>query len=341
MTSNLVNIEYIRPIYGHAAATRILTELDHIQAKSATFERNLLQIPFLLPITHKNQRFNLPLKIIFPINYPVLPPSIFLAPRPEMQIADRHPHADRTSGTVYHPYLACWSPASTLLDLLYNHLAPTFSAHPPLYTVARPMSQHAPSPAQPAPSRPHLTPSSHSISFNQPHPSSTPAHQPARLQPAAAMQTDKDRVLAALHERTEMFKEIFDAELQEDLRHRDTLTNDQQVIATASHQLQESHERLTGSLVLLGQALSHKTDVQSLSSTPADEIVQADSVVNQQLLNAVANDNAHADLLYQLEKALIRNVIPLDVWMRLCRQIARDQFFEKALAIKISRYLDN
>ena len=57
---------------------------------------------------------------------------------------------------------------------------------------------------------------------------------------------------------------------------------------------------------------------------------------DEQLADCVASDNAIGDCLYYLGKALAENLIDLDLFLAECRKLARNQFFERALAQKIA-----
>ncbi|PWY99571.1 UEV-domain-containing protein [Testicularia cyperi] len=67
-----------------------------------------------------------------------------------------------------------------------------------------------------------------------------------------------------------------------------------------------------------------------------DSMVLATSIVGNQLVELVAEDNAIEDTLYQLGRALNAERIDLDRFLKQTRMLAREQFMKRALAHKIS-----
>ncbi|PWN92851.1 UEV-domain-containing protein [Acaromyces ingoldii] len=66
-----------------------------------------------------------------------------------------------------------------------------------------------------------------------------------------------------------------------------------------------------------------------------DEMVFSTSIVGNQLIDLVAEDNAIEDTLYHLGRALNAEVIDLDRFLKQTRFLAREQFMRRALAQKI------
>ena len=319
----------IRDIYGPVAGPRIVSEISGLQARSYDLESHELAVTLLLPISHNGQRFNIPMAVLFPLGYPGVPPRASVKPRADMRVADRHPHVD-ARGLVYHPYLASWRPTHSVTELLAI-LSPVFGQHPPLYTVAMPPG------SRPAPPSTSISSSMAQLGTASQSSAMSGGSAGGRGGSGGGVKT---QVTEQLKERVTDLREIFSAELQEDMRIREALQEDHRRLTAAHSQLLEAGESLTVGMVLLGKALSTPRALQQQGHVPdlhVDQVVVADSPVNARLLSCVAGDSAYSDLIYQLDKALIQNVLPLDAWIRLVRQSARDQFFERALALKISR----
>ncbi|PWN54437.1 UEV-domain-containing protein [Violaceomyces palustris] len=66
-----------------------------------------------------------------------------------------------------------------------------------------------------------------------------------------------------------------------------------------------------------------------------DDLVCATSIVGNQLLELVAEDNAIEDTLYQLARALNEERIDCERFLKQTRMLAREQFMKRALALKI------
>lgn len=68
-----------------------------------------------------------------------------------------------------------------------------------------------------------------------------------------------------------------------------------------------------------------------------DGVLSATSLVGNQLIELVAEDNAIEDTLYHLGRALNSEVLDLDRFLKQTRFLAREQFMRRALAQKISQ----
>mmetsp|Transcript_30084 Transcript_30084/g.75727 ORF Transcript_30084/g.75727 Transcript_30084/m.75727 type:complete len:82 (+) Transcript_30084:90-335(+) len=74
------------------------------------------------------------------------------------------------------------------------------------------------------------------------------------------------------------------------------------------------------------------------SDTSSVQVV-ADSPLQQQLVDVVAEDAAISDVLYQLSRAFERDHVQTDEFLKTTRMLAREQFFSRALARKIEAAL--
>lgn len=72
-----------------------------------------------------------------------------------------------------------------------------------------------------------------------------------------------------------------------------------------------------------------------------DERTQPRLVVQQQLISSSAHDNAISDALDQLDEAMSVNQVPHDEYIRSIRRLARDQFFVRALLLKLKSVRDD
>jgi len=67
-----------------------------------------------------------------------------------------------------------------------------------------------------------------------------------------------------------------------------------------------------------------------------DELVCSTSIVHNQLINLVAEDNAIEDTVYHLHRALNAGRIDLERFLRTTRALAEEQFYKRALIEKIT-----
>ncbi|SPO23590.1 related to Tumor susceptibility gene 101 protein [Ustilago trichophora] len=77
-------------------------------------------------------------------------------------------------------------------------------------------------------------------------------------------------------------------------------------------------------------------NLQAREDPDPDSMVLATSIVGNQLVDLVAEDNAIEDTLYHLGRALNAERIDLDRFLKQTRMLAREQFMKRALAMKIS-----
>lgn len=66
-----------------------------------------------------------------------------------------------------------------------------------------------------------------------------------------------------------------------------------------------------------------------------DELVCSTSIVHNQLINLIAEDNAIEDTIYHLHRALNAGRIDLERFLRTARVLAEEQFMKRALVEKI------
>ncbi|KAJ7172514.1 UEV domain-containing protein [Mycena filopes] len=76
-------------------------------------------------------------------------------------------------------------------------------------------------------------------------------------------------------------------------------------------------------------------DLKAKSNPEVDELVCSTTIVHNQLINLVAEDNAIEDTTFHLSKALNSGRIDLERFLRSCRLLAEEQFMKRALIEKI------
>ncbi|KAJ7452462.1 UEV domain-containing protein [Mycena galericulata] len=76
-------------------------------------------------------------------------------------------------------------------------------------------------------------------------------------------------------------------------------------------------------------------ELRAKSAPAVDELVCSTTIVHNQLINLVAEDNAIEDTIFHLSKALNSGRIDLERFLRSCRLLAEEQFMKRALIEKI------
>ncbi|THH03634.1 hypothetical protein EW146_g10377, partial [Bondarzewia mesenterica] len=85
----------------------------------------------------------------------------------------------------------------------------------------------------------------------------------------------------------------------------------------------------------VGHAESNVAELRRKGDPPVDELVCSTSIVHNQLVDLVAEDNAIEDTVYHLHRALNAGRIDLDRFLRTTRELAQEQFMKRALIEKI------
>ncbi|KAJ9479294.1 Suppressor protein STP22 of temperature-sensitive alpha-factor receptor and arginine permease [Pseudozyma hubeiensis] len=96
---------------------------------------------------------------------------------------------------------------------------------------------------------------------------------------------------------------------------------------------QVTGDRLDSSVNEITESLR---SVQAREEPDPDSMVLATSIVGNQLVDLVAEDNAIEDTLYHLGRALNAERLDLERFLKQTRMLAREQFMKRALAMKIS-----
>jgi len=300
-------------------------QLVHNDGRSST----LLQLYGTVPIYYKDRQYNIPVQIWLVENYPAVPPTCYVTPTKEMRVSHKHRHVD-PMGLIYLPYLNQWNMGTSTLAELVLSMITVFSEEPPvfraedLFASKATIAQHKPAAA--------------------PTPAAAAAAAAAAQSDAAARKkntlvqqatTKLQTALGALHKETA-------GDIDQLLEQQNGLKQSEQKIKSTIASLKEQQAALTTRLAVL----SAKTEEVSawLAEHEHDhKRVEVESLVfpkdswGQQLIEQVAEDHAIEDTLYALDKALSKERIDAKIFMKQVRKLATQQFFARALAIKIQQ----
>ncbi|KAJ3515816.1 hypothetical protein NLJ89_g1531 [Agrocybe chaxingu] len=83
------------------------------------------------------------------------------------------------------------------------------------------------------------------------------------------------------------------------------------------------------------QAEANIAELRRKGDPEVDELVCATTIVDNQLINLIADDNAIEDTIYHLHRALNAGRIDLERFLRSTRVLAEEQFMKRALIEKI------
>mmetsp|Transcript_30085 Transcript_30085/g.75728 ORF Transcript_30085/g.75728 Transcript_30085/m.75728 type:complete len:239 (+) Transcript_30085:564-1280(+) len=231
------------------------------------------------------------------------------------------------------PYLRNWSETNDLLSCV-TFLQKEFSRAPPLYA-----SKSVPAPK---PSRPSVPPSSATRSPAGPPPAA-PVPIPQRssslpskdVTPKQLMERYLQTILPAYYQQTAKDIDREFSHQRKLARHHDRITETIDALRTRKLELDRRKTVVRDALPRLDSAIR---EMEQESDTSSVQVV-ADSPLQQQLVDVVAEDAAISDVLYQLSRAFERDHVQTDEFLKTTRMLAREQFFSRALARKIEAAL--
>ncbi|KAH7103820.1 UEV-domain-containing protein [Auriculariales sp. MPI-PUGE-AT-0066] len=90
---------------------------------------------------------------------------------------------------------------------------------------------------------------------------------------------------------------------------------------------------------VVGQAEANVAELRRKGDPEVDELVCSTSIVHNQLINLVAEDNAIEDTMYHLHRALNAGRVDLDKFLKTTRALAEEQFTKRVLIDRITEGL--
>ncbi|KAI5793130.1 tumor susceptibility protein [Geopyxis carbonaria] len=269
-----------------------------------------------------------------------LPPNHPQAVRPPMNSPQSHyqgPGYNPQQPPIPHPHPQA-QPRYQSPPL--NQRPQSFHAiHPPAQHPG-PIQQGSPAPpAQPKP-RPIVDLLDAAIEY-------LPPPSPVQNAPPPPPNPEKDRVIhqisLALHQRAEATAARAQEGLQSAAAMREAMKQAESAMERERTELNRLAEICDKDTEILHEriAMAERVieDARRVEPPNVDEAVVAPSVVHSQLYDLVTEDMAIEDTIYVLGKALDREKIPLEVFLKHVRNLAREQFLKRALVKKILEQL--
>jgi len=320
----------------------------------------LFNVTGTIPVIIKAVKYNIPIRIWIPVQYPYRPPMVYVTPATGMAITPGHPHVD-AAGVVYMPYLNTWNPATHSLLPLVQAMAVIFGKQTPLYSAPsqpqppppsygyqppsgpypgqpkpppprQPTGYQPPYPGQPAPQStysPYSQPQPQSpYPTESPYPSAQPRHRPP---PPNPMDVKRDELRKKCREKIkELTREDLaakTAQLEQQKRDKESLLSN----------AMSEEDAVKKELADLQQKIKELDDFLAKNSgeLDIDKITDPADIHRLQLIHTVSMDMAIEDILYHFDRALLKGIIPLDEYLKLCRQYSNDQFYQRALTKRI------
>jgi len=121
---------------------------------------------------------------------------------------------------------------------------------------------------------------------------------------------------------------------QTDLLHGEPAIRDEMARLVAVRDVCRAVAERLGNTVRAAEA--NTQELKRKGDPEVDELICSTTIVYNQLINLVAEDNAIEDTIYHLHRALNSGRIDLDRFIRTTRILAEEQFMKRALIQKIT-----
>lgn len=279
-----------------------------------------------------------------------------------MDIKVGHRHVDR-EGLVYLPYLHEWTARSHNLTELCAAMSSVFGMDPPVYAIKKPGTGSAsPTPVAVATAASfstslypgqvggggggsgRYTPVGQQVQQPSPPPSyssvTTPV-QEEQYQAEAKKREAMQQVLSKTQRALKAFYGKVTTELGEEQEKEAALQAHRKEVQASlgamKKKKEEVEERIRRVMEMDGRLEKWMAEQASRPVIPVDDLVEAADPPSRQMLELVAENAAIEDALYHLDKALAKNSVDLQVFLKKVRELAREQLMCVAHVNKIYR----
>jgi len=290
-----------------------------------------------------------------------------VTPTPGMAVCPGHPHVD-ANGCVYLPYLNSWNPATHSLLPLVQTMTTVFGKQSPLYSA--PAGAPRPPPGYGGYGQQPPVPPRQSSGYPSPYPGggapqqpgqsayspySQPAQsQPPQPQPQAQPQQPAQSPYPTMTQRhrppppnpmdikrddlrkkcREKMKELTKEDMSAKISQLEQQKREKQTLLSNAMTMEDQMKKELADLTQKIKELDEFLELNS-GDIDVDKITDPPDVQRLQLIQTVSTDMAIEDILYHFDRALQKGVIPLDEYLKLCRQYSNEQFYQRALTKRI------
>jgi len=308
---------------------RVIPSLVPAAGTLSNSPQPVMNLTGTIPVTFNTATYNIPVTIWITDQFPYRPPLCIVTPTSGMIIKAKHQHVD-SAGMVYLPYITAWNPNCSLLGLV-TEMGKVFSQDPPVRaTPKQPVAQPPPVVSQQPPS------------FSQPIGGGgmpVIAHPPNNKQ----FENPSDVVLRnatmKIQERFHSFNKQIEKDIETSLAKTSVAESKVQQIDQEIKLIEDQKNAFDASIPQISDRIEEAN--QWLEQNDKEGKIDIDAITDPkeptrlQLLTLVAQEYSIEDTMYQLEKALSKNVITSDVFLKTYRNLAQEQFLKKATIKKI------
>lgn len=264
--------------------------------------RRLLVLDGVVPIQYRGKTYQIPICIWCMPHYPNEAPVPYVRPTPSMVIRERHSHVD-AEGRVYLPhYISIWDPTQFTFYGVVVQMIRVFSVEPPVHA------------------RPTAMPS---------------AEEPERRQLISVLSKRiKERLDDVNEEATNEIAALLAK--KDDLIQTDKTANEEmRQKATAQRNAEDEVNSTKETLDALEKWV--KSVGNARQDLEIDELLRYKDMLDEQIVDCMAQDSAYTDALDQVDEAFVHGVIDEERYMKDVRRLSRNQFYPRALRRKIER----
>ncbi|KAI0374805.1 UEV-domain-containing protein [Pilatotrama ljubarskyi] len=338
----------------------------------------LLCLHGLLPISFRGASYNIPIAVWIPREYPRSPPLAYVVPTSDMLVRagpDMDPSGRCLIDYVRNWERKC---EGCDLVALFAAMQDAFSRQPPVYAKPKDVTaQQPPHPSRPSSSAPDYaarpppplpverhgsapSPAQRTVS-PAPHPGGPPplpakpgssaagATLPSRSTSVpvphanASVRTESPAVLSTISSELASLSQAMAIDAERLRANQADLLAGEPAIRDEMARLEAVRDVCRGVAARLEQVVAagerNVAELRRKGDPEVDELVCSTTIVYNQLVNLVAEDNAIEDTIYHLHRALNAGRIDLERFLRTTRVLAEEQFMKRALIEKIQAAL--
>ncbi len=265
--------------------------------------------------------FTFNIEIWLPRTFPFQAPLVFVCPTGNQRI--RSSSLVDPSGRVLHSYLSYWHtrPTSTLIEMM-NYLHQAFCQDPPIFLE---QPRQAPPPPPPA-----ATPAPRSAAQTS---------QPVNENTTANLIKLRGQVKEKLVKKYKQLQQDISIDTDRILAENSLLSENENKIKKSLSELRQEIIKVKdeiGQSKARNESLAEQIQVlKAGGDVDLDRLIVPQGAISKQVMREVVSDLVLQDTMYALTKAFEKKQIELASFLRMTRDLARDQFKGKALLLKV------
>lgn len=297
-------------------------------------QENLIVLKGTIPTRHRGATYQTPIHVIIPYNYPMSAPIVYVKPTPNMLI-QTHRYVNKFDGRVVRlPYLDRWTVMGSLVEAILA-VQQVFDQKPPLYAKPRGSNvtwanNHGVGAGAGAGGG--FRPDVNVAGGGQRHARADSSDGLDQVKTLLVQQLSM-RLKNDIQKKFQQLQKEINEEFQVHTKlaqRKEAIKNGIVGLSRQKGELESLDKQFDADL----KGAKERIEAISKLEDPCDMVSPAD-VWSKQAFDLVASINAYDDLIFSVEDALENGVIEIDEALLRVRQVAKQQFLDKALAKKV------